>query len=429
MLQGVFSSQLENTVLTGIRIRNFGSVRDLTLDLRYPGKRAPAGFASVPRMPFIEKAGLRIVPVLALFGANGSGKSTILRAVAWLAKFGGGQLPASALWHPNALTEPLAPVTEIEMSLADEGGFFTYSVKVSQDAVLEETLLLNGSVLFHSHDGELSVVGRDGADIVKQGLQKACFDDKGRQVRALLPAAAETFPGLDAAINRAFEIMANDVLIIGDDPIDPCQAVEMLAATFGPRDRKTGEEAALALLAQYLRKLDFGIARIDMRCRDAAVLRRPFGRTAENVKRTDFFLVHQTADGRGISMKLEDESSGTRRLFGLLAVLLTAVRCGGVVLADRFETSLHSELLPELLKLFSLLEINTAGAQIIFATHGTSLLDAGQLQAGEIAFLTQYGTAGTVVRRLSDFPEAVKAGSVRERYLRGDFDALPSAFV
>lgn len=414
-------------MLTGIRIRNFGFVRDLTLDLRYAGKRAPAGFASVPRMPFIERAGLRIVPALALFGPNASGKSTILRAVALLAKFGGGQLPASALWHPCVLADSPSPVTEVEMSLTDEGGVFIYGVKVSQEAVLEEKLLLNGTVLFHSHDGELSVIGRDGADIVKQGLRKACFDGDGRQVRAVLPAAAYAFPGFDAAISRAFEFLANDVLIADDGPIDPGQAVGALAATFSPRDGKTGEEAALALLAQYLRKLDFGIKHIEMRRRDAPLLKRPFVRTAQSVKRADFYLVHETAEGRGFSMQLEEESSGTRRLFGLLAVLLTAVRRGGVVLADRFETSLHSELLPELLKLFSLREINTAGAQIIFATHGSSLLDAGGLQPSEIAFTAAHGTAGTVIRRLSDIPEAIKAGTLRDRYLRGDFDALPAA--
>lgn len=52
---------------------------------------------------------------------------------------------------------------------------------------------------------------------------------------------------------------------------------------------------------------------------------------------------------------------------------------GLTLVIDELDTSLHTLLVRELVRLFHRPEINTGGAQLIFTTHDTSLLDAPDL--------------------------------------------------
>lgn len=69
------------------------------------------------------------------------------------------------------------------------------------------------------------------------------------------------------------------------------------------------------------------------------------------------------------------ESSGTRALFSRLPRFQQVLRRGGVLLADEFDLHLHPHIIPKLLDLFTDPEINTSGAQLIFTTHDEAVLE------------------------------------------------------
>ena len=74
-------------MLNEIRIRNFKSIKELTLDLRYALSRAPNGYKENARIFFLECDGSRAnrtVPALGIFGPNASGKTSILQAASIL---------------------------------------------------------------------------------------------------------------------------------------------------------------------------------------------------------------------------------------------------------------------------------------------------------------------------------------------------------
>jgi len=64
-------------------IRNFRSILDLKIDFRYGEKAAPRHFEQSETWPFLPtrkgKNG-RFVPVMAIYGANASGKSNVRSA-------------------------------------------------------------------------------------------------------------------------------------------------------------------------------------------------------------------------------------------------------------------------------------------------------------------------------------------------------------
>ena len=69
------------------------------------------------------------------------------------------------------------------------------------------------------------------------------------------------------------------------------------------------------------------------------------------------------------------ESSGTRKLFYDLALYYMALDNGGVLLLDEFDINLHPDILPMLINLFDSAEENPHNAQMIFSTHDTAIMD------------------------------------------------------
>ena len=69
-------------MLSSLTIRNFRSILDMTVSFAFAEKRAPAGFRDSDTVFFIEPVRqVRLVPVLALYGSNASGKSSVLMAL------------------------------------------------------------------------------------------------------------------------------------------------------------------------------------------------------------------------------------------------------------------------------------------------------------------------------------------------------------
>lgn len=69
-------------MLSSFKVRNFRSIQDLSLDMSFAEKRAPAGYQDTESLFFLEsQKKIRLVPTLAIYGANASGKSNVLKAV------------------------------------------------------------------------------------------------------------------------------------------------------------------------------------------------------------------------------------------------------------------------------------------------------------------------------------------------------------
>lgn len=126
---------------------------------------------------------------------------------------------------------------------------------------------------------------------------------------------------------------------------------------------------------------------------------------------------------------LKHESAGTQRLAGLVGLILYALNTGGVFLVDELECSLHPLLMREIVLLFKKRRYNRKGAQLIFTTHNTDILDDSILRISEIALVRKNVANGTLVRRLVD---AKKDGedirnvtNFRKQYLAGFYSGVP----
>lgn len=132
--------------------------------------------------------------------------------------------------------------------------------------------------------------------------------------------------------------------------------------------------------------------------------------------------------GSAEEFTLDEESAGTRSWLALLPMVLGALEDGSVVAVDEIDTSLHPLLTAELVKLFRNPDTNTSGAQLIFTTHDSSLLGtmmgAEVLPRDAIWFIEKGSDGSSTLVPLTDFKP--RAGQNTERrYLGGSYGAVP----
>ncbi|MCW5323110.1 ATP-binding protein [Verminephrobacter aporrectodeae subsp. tuberculatae] len=133
---------------------------------------------------------------------------------------------------------------------------------------------------------------------------------------------------------------------------------------------------------------------------------------------------HVTERGEAVFDEM-DESSGTRKLLRFAGPVLDILRDGKTLVVDELDASLHSLLLRELVRLFHDSETNTGGAQLIFTTHNTSLLDAPDLFRRDQVWLVEKDRdqASSLVS-LSEFSPR-KNEALERGYLTGRYGGVP----
>ncbi|MDO8273951.1 MAG: ATP-binding protein, partial [Serpentinimonas sp.] len=132
---------------------------------------------------------------------------------------------------------------------------------------------------------------------------------------------------------------------------------------------------------------------------------------------------HSTPKGSA-KFELHDESEGTQRLYGLIAPVLDCLREGRVLVVDELDSSLHTLLVRRLITMFHTPELNPKGAQLIFSTHDTSLLDHTLFRRDQVWFTEKDADQATRLYPLTDFSPR-KQEAWERGYLSGRYGAVP----
>jgi AAA15 family ATPase/GTPase len=136
------------------------------------------------------------------------------------------------------------------------------------------------------------------------------------------------------------------------------------------------------------------------------------------------WLSHAGAKDRSYLLKEVDESGGTLAYLSILGPLLDRLRDGGLLLIDELESSLHPALARELVRIFNSPKLNPKGAQVIFTTHNTNLLDMGLLRRDQVWFTEKNREGATRLFPLTDYQPRTNQ-NIEAGYLGGRFGAIP----
>jgi hypothetical protein len=372
-------------------------------------------------------AGLpRVLRSAVIYGPNASGKSNLLLAMTVMQAVvrstqAGQNLPYQAFaLEPKARTEP----TMFEVTFLIEGIRHQYGFSMTADRIHEEWLLVykkakpqewfsrKWDAITEDYTWNLPKSNLQGArDSWKNATRKdALFLTTAIQLNSeqLLPIWS-WITGL-----WWFYIATPNVNFIGHT-IEQMKSVE-------------GKRAVLSFLTQA----DLGIEDLVMVSKKQMVPNLVFdvangtvqanGSEEQEVVNPEF--THRTETGSA-KFLLQDESQGTQRYFAFAGLVLSVLAVGATLVIDELENSLHPLLVQHVVKMFNASATNPKGAQLVFTTHNTSLLDKELFRRDQVWFTEKGSNLQTTVFSLAEFKGVRKGESFEKRYLEGRYGAIP----
>lgn len=135
-------------------------------------------------------------------------------------------------------------------------------------------------------------------------------------------------------------------------------------------------------------------------------------------------LRHKGTVSSEIPLPWSTESAGTERLFALAGPWFDILNKGLVVCVDELEASMHPLMVRELIRLFMSAEENTKGAQLIFTTHNPLLLDTTLIRRDQVWFTDKDEEGAAHLYPLTDYSPR-RGESLVRGYLSGRYGAVP----
>lgn len=136
-------------------------------------------------------------------------------------------------------------------------------------------------------------------------------------------------------------------------------------------------------------------------------------------------LIGEGDDKASYDLGMGEESLGTNQLFILGPFLKDAFEKGITVVVDEIDKSLHPFIVKHIANMFRDREINKAGAQLIFTTHDTSLLSLSTFRRDQVYFTEKNNKTGISDLYSLDELSVRKTDNIEKGYLLGRYGAIP----
>lgn len=385
-----------------------------------------------PQLPGLSK--INFLKGAALYGANASGKSNIFFAIRFLANF---VKRSATKLQPGDSTgvEPfkldqksIEKPSEFEITFVAEGVRYVFGLLVTSKRVIEEYLVAypkkSPQRWYHrTYDQK-----NDRYDWVTSTEFKSdkSLQDKTRENSLFLSVAPQFNHPQLTQVFTWFQKYLRFIQLSAEGFLDPAFTVELLMKPLY-RER----------ILNLLKSADVGVADAEIQEHEISI-----DEMKKNIPPDILAKIEERGElkpGKSIEVNLahiaekikpvvldfqREESAGTRRFFSLLGPWTDLLDKGYTVFIDEIDTSLHPILIKELLKLLFCNKNNQKGAQVIFTTHNSVLLDAELMRRDQIWFTEKTSAGTTHLYPLTDY-QPRKSEALAKGYLAGRYGAIP----
>ncbi len=420
-------------MLIEFRVENHRSLRDEQVFTMEAGR---LGDPSDPRPRKLAGYSGSLLPAAALYGANASGKSNVLFALAFMrdavihshrnwAPDGG--VPRDPFrWGAKALDPSL-----FEVSFLISGVRYQYGFVVSDECFIEEWLYAwpkGRKQTWLQREGDSFKFGEQ-----LQGENKL-VEQVTRENALFLSAAVQHRHKQLGPLYWWFHSLRKVNIPErwrsgSENPMfdrwfwrfmESASVMDIQRSLFEDEPSAKGRFEAFRAL---LRAADIGI--IDFKLVDE---RDDTGRRMRLRKKPSQIMVKHRSDSGDAWLPLTEESQGTVTLFSVGPMLLETLGRGGILVIDELEASLHPLLALQIVKWFNDPGTNPYNAQIIFTTHDTNLLGTTPsetpLRRDQIWLTEKDKDGATCLYPLTDYKPR-KAENLERGYLQGRYGAIP----
>ncbi|HBH84643.1 MAG: ATPase [Bacteroidetes bacterium GWA2_40_15] len=399
-----------------IRFSNFFSIKDeVILDLR-------AGNSKSQHMKELESNVFaykdeKILKAVAIYGANASGKSNIIKAI----RFCCSMILQSHLNNENVvfLFTPFKFEGYSEKPSTFSIRFVINGIEYEYSYSLTRKMIKTESLFYYPNDRRAKVFTRD-ERIEGEKKDKYSF---GSGIKRPMDVAENTSDKtlfisrasqMDRELGKEIFRFFNEQLLLGYTGFNAPNIESLIA------DNKQSLIAALQIADSDI---------VDIKTRKRTVpfksvdIRLPASTATVNDIQQEMIQVitnHKASPGIAFDLASE-ESAGTKNLFMIILSLFDIVKNNKILLIDEIELSLHSRIVEFIIKLFYI----SHSAQLIFTTHNTKLLDLEKIRKDQIYFVNKKPDASTDLYSLFDYKDFRDTMDVEKAYLQGRFDAIP----
>jgi uncharacterized protein len=399
-------------------VRSFRDEQELSL-VAGSGKDLP----DVVRHPPGIREG--VLPLAAIYGANASGKTNVLRALAFMAN---AVLFSYRTWQPDGpiSRDPFladeasrGQASEFAVDFLLGGVRHQYGFRLDSEAILEEWLYVypnaKKQTWFHGKAGERilfsSKMPGENITIEKLTRKNCLFLSTAAQNNheALLPIYQWFVNSIFFVMGRRLDEVTKRLCAASESRVSVSSL--LAAADLGIVDIQIHEEKRSDVEKRLLEAVA-GVIRPDV----GAI--NPIPETVSNIQ-----LVHRFGD-RLSTFTGEQESDGTIAYLSVIGPVVRAIKDGSLLCIDELDASLHPLLAAQLMRLFNPPSSNPRGAQLIFTTHDTNLLGAGLLRRDQVWFTEKNTDGASHLYPLSDFKPR-KEENLQSGYLQGRYGAIP----
>ena len=373
----------------------------------------------------------KVLPITAIYGANASGKSSVFEAFQFMAlcileslsfsddnKKNPYKLKVDSFKFSDSRDKP----SEFEINYIDKKGkkelYYNYGFKIDNSGILEEYLASNTKTGVKRNEEYTYIFKRERS-------QKLYLDSSIEKFRENLEISLKDktlLVSLGAKLNIN-EFIRVRTWFINAEVINFSNSLYGVFLENTLPDNIIESEEVRKNLVSFINSFDDSI--IDIEVEKISAIDES---DSDNYR---VFTVHKSDKETSVArISMNEESSGTKKMFSLYQTLLDVLEKGGVFFADELDIKLHPLLMRNILLTFTDKEKNSKNAQLIFTTHNTIYMDMDLLRRDEIWFVEKDNGVSNLYS-LDDITnekgEKVRKDSNYEKhYLLGNYGAIPN---
>ena len=373
-----------------IRLSNMFSFRDeVTLDLQ--AAKIQTKKARELEGNLFSVDGEQMLKSVALFGANASGKSNVIKAIRacvnMVRSSHNYNVDTRFAISPFKFEDYANKPSSFYIRFLLNGVEYEYSFSFMHDEIITETLYYypNGrkSLVFSRDESR----GTEKKDIYEfKTVIKRPFDVADNTSKKTLYISRASQMDREIA-HKIFLFFCNDIVL--DYQVANIDSLDNLF-----KERKEQ-------MLEVLRTADSDI--IDFKIQNNAI--------------TTF---HRTNPSVAFDFETE-ESEGTKTLFRMMVRMIGIIHEGKMLLVDEIDNSLHTQLVEFVIGMFN----HSDHAQLIYTTHNTHLLNTDFQRRDQVYFVNKREDGSSDLYSLFDFKDFRDTLDMEKAYLQGRFDAIP----
>ncbi|SCY89786.1 ATP-binding protein [Rhizobium sp. NFACC06-2] len=407
-------------MLLEFRVNNYRSVRDEAL-LSMAASPDSTLESTHTRETGLEKV-KRVLNTAAIYGANASGKTNIIRALQFMQSMVTTSNQVQPDQQNNLTPFRMRPDHETHPTLFEatfliSGKRFQYGFELTRAHVLSEWLLVYESakpqVWFSRTYNEKKKSRYDYTYSDYFTGSKKLWESATRKETLFLTTAIQLN---NEQLKPLYQKFAEDMAIFPDGG----GIGYGFSANYAEENSRN-----LSSVVSLIAAADTGICRVSFTKQPGRQFHINLGTGVPEVKDTEIDIPQfgHLALGEVYEFEYGEESAGTQILFSLSGPILDILQRGRLLIVDELDRSLHPLLVQKIVEMFNNPELNSKGAQLIFTTHDVSLLD-GKLRRDQIWFAEKDAAQVSHLFPLLEFSPR-KGEALEKGYLGGRYGGIP----